>query len=84
MRKSIKIKTGLIILLFVMGCAKIQTDGNTITYSRFGSQNLSDVEFVKDASGLIKMKIGRQESNDLARALEVANEAIKRVPVAIP
>lgn len=80
-------KTRLITLSFtilglISGCAKIQTDGNMITYSRFGSQNLSDVSFEKKADGSIKVKVGKQESGDVAKALEVAGKAIDKVGVA--
>lgn len=73
---------GIVILGLVMGCAKISTDGNKIEYSRFGSQNLSDVQFTKDANGIVSLSIGKQESNDLGDALETLSEAIKRIPVA--
>ncbi len=69
-----------IVLLILTGCAKIQTDGETITYQRFGSQKLSDVSFEKDKNGLIKMKIGKQESNDMSAALSAIEEAIKKIP----
>jgi len=71
-----------LLVLGIIGCAKIHTDGNEITYSRFGSQNLSDVSFEKKADGTVRMKIGKQQSNDMSKALDVAGEAIKRVPVA--
>tara|TARA_R100000656_G_scaffold39479_3_gene33086 strand:- start:733 stop:963 length:231 start_codon:yes stop_codon:yes gene_type:complete len=70
---------GAILLLFA-GCAKIQTDGETITYSRFGSQNLSDVSFTKDGNGAVNVKIGKQESNDMGAALSAIEEAIKKIP----
>ncbi len=75
-----KIIIGCGLLALMIGCAKIQTDGNTITYSRFGSQNLSDVSFEKKRDGSIKMKIGKQEANDLTKALDTAQAAIAKMP----
>ncbi len=75
-----KIILGCSVIALMMGCAKVQTDGKMITYSRFGSQNLSDVSFEKKADGTVKMKIGKQESNDLAKALDTAQAAIAKMP----
>ena len=70
----------LLLPIIFIGCAKIQTDGEQITYSRFGSQKLSDVTFLKSAKGDLKVIIGKQESNDLSQALSTLSEAIKRIP----
>jgi len=70
----------LFLILCLIGCAKIQTDGNTITYSRFGSQNLSDVSFEKKKDGTVKMKIGKQAANDVSKALDTAQAAIAKMP----
>jgi len=72
------------ILLLALGCAKISTDGNEVTYSRFGSQKLEGLEFSKDAQGAVKMKLGKQESSDLSKAIEALEKAIDRIPVTVP
>ncbi len=71
---------GLVLLLAVIGCAKIETDGKSIIYSRFGSQNLSDVSFEKRNDGTVKMTIGKQESSDVSKALDAATIAISKLP----
>ncbi len=74
----------LLLVLLVTGCAKISTDGTKISYSRFGSQKLEGLEFKKDANGLVELKLGKQESNDLSEAIKALNEAIKRFPTTTP
>ena len=71
----------LIIALFALaGCARIQTDGDMISYSRFGSQKLTDLTFTKTARGDVTMTLGGQESTDLGKALGTLNKALDKIP----
>lgn len=79
----------LVILLAVAGCAfpgcariSIDRDKNIAHYTRIGSQNLENLYVEYDVDGSIRsVKLGKQHSSDLTKALIALKEVIKKLPV---
>ncbi len=74
----------IFILLFIVGsigCARVSYKNGELNYSRWGDQKLEGFELTKRLDGTIEVKFDKQEGGEaLIEALNVANEAIKRIP----
>lgn len=75
----------IIFLLFLSSCANISytaPSGESLSYSRLGTQKITGLKIVRDKDGLAKFEFESQEGTigDIAETLKNISAALLKIP----